>query len=80
MKNLERSCMSRQESWWTYEVCFRPTPNDQEQKHIITDNNDEDGMEPLPPPPATQFTSGARQFRVNTILLQEGKAVKYAQV
>ena len=78
MKNLQKTCMSRPESWWTYEVCFRPANELQEQKKIVTDNNINEDTQSTPLP--LHFTSGARQFRANTILVQDGKTIKQTQV
>lgn len=73
MRIFQKPCLSRQESWWSYEVCFRPSDGTLERQ-VITDNPDD----PHPPPPP-QF-SGARQFRATTVLTQEGKKISYSQV
>jgi hypothetical protein len=74
MKTIQKSCMSRQESWWSYEVCFRP-PSASAAVSFITDNPQDEIT-----PPAPQFNSGARQFRATTVLLQEAKKMSYSQV
>jgi hypothetical protein len=72
MSSLQKTCLARQESWWSYEVCFGAL--NQGKELIPADSSAL--REEVP----TQFQSGARQFRANTIVTQEGKKVSYSQV
>jgi hypothetical protein len=70
MNSLQNLCLSRQESWWSYEVCFGSSTS-QTQELIPADPSTTE---------VRRFLSGARQYRATTIVTQEGKKVSYAKV
>ena len=68
---------STQESWWSYDVCFGPpqvmSPNELKEFQKAKRSNPE-GSQP------DTFTSGARQYRMSTVVSQSGKVVRQSQV
>jgi hypothetical protein len=82
MLSIRTQCLTRQESWWTYEVCFQ-TPNapadltikpkkQTAQQRLLQQIN-----KPEENPP---FVSGARQYRLGSEVTQEGNQIKYTPV
>eukprot|EP00602_Paraphysomonas_sp_CaronLab_P003035 CAMPEP_0185031628 /NCGR_PEP_ID=MMETSP1103-20130426/19204_1 /TAXON_ID=36769 /ORGANISM="Paraphysomonas bandaiensis, Strain Caron Lab Isolate" /LENGTH=413 /DNA_ID=CAMNT_0027567203 /DNA_START=239 /DNA_END=1480 /DNA_ORIENTATION=+ len=75
MQKFKSTCLKRQEQWWSYDACFGP-PKSMSQELVSRKKQKKSQKEKSE---LQEFTSGARQYRMTTVVSQSGKAVKHMQ-